>query len=211
LIKAIIDGGIMIRYRPLLLAVILWLMALPALADDITDQLKSALQLYEEGDVTEAIEELEFTLTQMRQKKAEGLGELFPAPPQGWEAEEVESQAMGRAAFGGAVTASRKYNQQKGDGRAEIEVVSDSPMVQSMGMLLNNPAIAGSGKNTKLIRINRQKALLQQDAKDEAELTFLVEGKVLVKVRVDQVGDPAKTVKDFAKLIDIKKLKELTM
>jgi hypothetical protein len=199
------------KYWLLLLVLVPWLMALPASADDITDQLKSAIELYEEGNVTEAIEELEFTLTQMRQKKAEGLSELFPTPPQGWVAEEVESQAMGRAAFGGAVTASRKYTQEKGDGWAEIEVVSDSPMVQSMGMLLNNPAIAGSGKNTKLIRINRQKALLQQDSKDEAELTFLVEGKVLVKIQAQQVGDPAKTVKDFAKLIDIKKLKELTM
>ena len=152
----------MIKRLPLILALILSLMALPALADDITDQLKAAIELYEEGNVTEAIEELEFTLTQMRQKKAEGLSGLFPDPPQGWEAEEVESQAMGRAAFGGAVTASRRYKQQKGDGWAEIEVVTDSPMIQSMGIMLNNPAIAGSGKNTKLIRVNRQKALLQQ-------------------------------------------------
>jgi len=199
------------KHWPLLLGLGIWLVAFPALADDITDQLKTALKLYEEGKVTEAIEELEFTLNQMRQKKAEGLGELFPAAPQGWVAEEVESQAVGQAAFGGAVTASRRYKQESGEGWVEIEVVSDSPMIQTMGMLINNPAIAGADKNTKLIRIDRQKALLKQDSKEEAELTFLVEGKVLVKVQVGQVADPAQTATDFAKLIDIKKLKELTM
>lgn len=46
-----------------------------ALADEISDQLKQGITFYEEGNVSQAIGEVEFALAQMKQKKAESLGQ----------------------------------------------------------------------------------------------------------------------------------------
>ncbi len=184
--------------------------AAPASADEIVEQLEAAIELYKEGNITEALEELDFATAQLRQKKGENMGDLFPEALPGWKAEEFESQAVGRAAFGGGITASRRYTKD-GGGEAEIEVMSDSPMIQTMGMLLNNPALAGADKDTKLIRINRQKALLKTEQKDRAEVSFIVEGKVMVQVMVNGLDDAAEVAQAYAKKIDLKKLKELTL
>ena len=186
------------------------LLAAPVLADEIEEQLQTAIELYKEGNITGALEELEFATAQLRQKKAENMGALFPEPLAGWKAEEFESQSMGQAAFGGGITVSRRYIKD-GGGNAVIEVMSDSPMMQTMGMLINNPALVGASKNTKLIRIKRQKALLKTERKNKAELTFLVESKVLVRVEVNGLADAADVAKAYAKKIDLKKLKELTL
>lgn len=192
------------------LALILcFFLAAPAFADEILEQLETAVQLYKDGDITGALEELDFAVAQLRQKKGENMGALFPEPLEGWKAEKFQSGAAGGAAFGGGITASRRYT--KDNASAEIEVMSDSPMVQTMGALLSNPAIAGADKNTKLIRINRQKALLKTERKDRAEVTFLVDGKVLVQVKAQGMDDAAEVAQAYAKKIDIKKLKELTM
>ena len=184
--------------------------AAPASADEIVEQLEAAIELYKEGNITEALEELDFATTQLRQKKGENMGALFPDALEGWKAEEFQSGAVGGAAFGGGITASRRYTKD-GGGSAEIEVMSDSPMVQTMGALLSNPAIAGADKNTKLIRIKRQKMLLKTERENQAELTFLVENKVLVQIKVEGLADAAEAAQAYAKKIDLKKLKELTL
>ncbi len=184
--------------------------AAPASADEILEQLEAAVELYKDGDITGTLEELDFAVAQLRQKKGENMGALFPEPLDGWKAEEFQSGAAGGAAFGGGITASRRYTKD-GGGNAEIEVMSDSPMVQTMGALLSNPAIAGADKNTKLIRIKRQKMLLKTERKNQAELTFLVENKVLVQIKVQGLADAAEVAKAYAKKIDFKKLKELTL
>ena len=198
------------KFTVSLVLITCFFVAAPAFADEILEQLEAAVELYKKGDITGALEELDFAVAQLRQKKGENMGALFPEPLDGWTAEEFQSGAAGGVAFGGGITASRRYTKD-GGGEAEIEVMSDSPMVQTMGALLSNPAIAGADKNTKLIRVNRQKALLKTESKDRAEITFLVDGKVLVQVKVNGLDDAEEAAKAYAEKIDLKKLKDLTM
>ena len=100
------------------------LMVLPgaALADDITDMIKRGLKLYEEGNLSQAMEELNFALAQMRQKKADSLTEIFPDAPSGWKAEKAVSESAGAGLLGGGISASRKYKQDGGKGKAKVEI-----------------------------------------------------------------------------------------
>lgn len=179
-----------------------------AAADEVTDQIELGLKLYKEGNINEALSELEFALAQIRQKKAEGMGDLFPEPPSGWTAQEFESQAVGGGALG-SISASRQYDQTGGQGRVDIEIISDSPMITSLAMVLGNPMVTQGDKRTKLIKVAGQRALLKQKSKSRAELTFIVANKIMVTVKARRIPEAAKVVKDFGTRVNIKKLKEL--
>lgn len=190
----------------LCLCLLAWAVA-PALADEIADQLERGLKLYREGKVTEALNEVEFATVQMRQKKAESFAQVFPPAPAGFQAEKVESQAAGQALFGGGVSASRVYR--KGETEVKVEIMSDSPLIQPLAMVLTNPALA-QGQGQKLIRAGDQRAVVQHNGDDQAELSMLVDNKVLVKVEAYHAAGAAELVKDFAGKVNLAKLRELS-
>lgn len=182
----------------------------PALADDITDQINDALDFYKKGKISEAINELEFAVAQLRQKKAGSLTDIFPDAPSGWKADKAKSQAAGRAMMGGGITASRVYRK-SGGGQATIEIVSDSPMLQTLAMVMQNPMFLQGGSQGKLIRIKGNKALLKETTDKRASLqAMLNNGKVLLKVDVSRVDDAANIAKKFARMVDFDKISELT-
>jgi hypothetical protein len=178
-----------------------------ARADEITDQIERGLKLYKEGKISEALSELDYAAGLLRQKKAEAIAALFPPAPSGWKAEKAESQALGQAIFGGGIHAERVYKAEKGNGRVKLEIMSDSPWLQTLAMVLTNPMLAQS-QGGKLIRIGDEKALLQvHDGR--AEISLSLDSKILVKVeaQADKAEDLAK---DFLGRVDLKKLRELS-
>ncbi|MCB2187156.1 MAG: hypothetical protein KQJ78_12105 [Deltaproteobacteria bacterium] len=181
----------------------------PALADDISDRLKKGTELYEQGDLAGALEELELAITQIRQKKGEALEKVFPAAPAGWQAEKAESQAAGPGMFGGGVTATQAYRQTSGEGTAEIQIISDSPLIQTLGMFLANPMFLQGGEQGKLVVIKGQKALLKKTGDDSAELQTLLDNKVLVRVEVSGVKGPDQVAQTFAEAIEFEKIRAL--
>jgi hypothetical protein len=196
------------------MAALLWCLCLAAVpaaaaADEVAQQLERSLKLYEDGKVSQAIEEVSFALAQMRQKKAELLGELFPDAPEGWKAAKAKSQAGGAALMGGGVSASRSYTQKDGKGQAEVEVVTDSPLIQSVAMILSNPMFLQSGQHGKLVRINGEKALLKDEGK-RAELQAIVNNKALMKAVVRNHDQAAELARSLAQGVDMERLKEMT-
>ncbi|MBW1712362.1 MAG: hypothetical protein JRJ59_04360 [Deltaproteobacteria bacterium] len=184
----------------------------PAWADEIADQIELGLKLYKEGKIAEALSELDFAVAQLRQKKAEGMGVLFPDALPGWKAEEAQAESMGQAMFGGGITASREYSQESGPGRVKIEILSDSPMIQTFAMLISNPALLKSSKKgkAKLVRVAKQKAVLNQEDSTSAELQMVFNNKVLIKVDVSETNKADQVAMDYAQGIDFDKLKEMT-
>jgi len=182
--------------------------ALPAAADQIGGQLEKGLKLYQEGKLSQAISEIEFALAQLKQKKAEALSRIFPEPLPGWTAEKAQGSSAGGAMLGGGITASRRYADQ-GKGRVKVEVVTDSPLIQSLAMMLSNPMFLQSGKAGKLVLFQGHKAVLK-DKGQRAELQCLLEGKVLLRVSAWRVKGAASVVQQFAAKMDLGKLKDLT-
>ena len=184
--------------------------SLPALADEISDQIKRGLKLYEDGDLTGAVEELEFALAQMRQQKAENLTKIFPKAPSGWEAEKPKAQSAGRALLGGGINVTQVYKQGRGDGTVTMEVVTDSPFIQTLAMVLANPMIMQGDDHGRLIRLHGEKGLLKQVGKDGAELQILIDKRILFKVEVRQTDSADTVAKQFGELMDVKKLRDIT-
>ena len=74
--------------------------------------MQSALDAYAEGDVTVALEELDYATKLLNRMKAESLAEFLPAAQAGWTREEEddpESAGAAMAMFGGGTAAAATY------------------------------------------------------------------------------------------------------
>lgn len=150
--------------------------------DAVIDTVKEAVRQYRNKDFAGAISNLDYAAHLIRQKKSELLKDLLPEPFYGWQADTPESQSLGIAVFGGGSTVSRDYSAPSG-AAVSIEIVSDSPVLQSIIMMLNNPLFAGaSGGNLQTIK--RQRAMIKYDQEERSgEINIVVANRFIVTVK----------------------------
>lgn len=173
-------------------------------ADDIKEAIEDGMKAYDEGDYKEAATSLEIAVQMIREMRGGNMTQLLPEPLDGWTADEASSETMGAAMFGGGTTLERNYS--KDNSEVTISIVGDSPMIQSMGMLFNNPMLA-SGSGMKFKKINGERVLVEfEDGDDSGEITAFLNGKWLVTISGDGV-----TLDDliaYAELVPFEKLGE---
>lgn len=153
--------------------------------DDVLATIEQAVKQYKAGDLAGAASNVDYAAQLIRQKKSEKMKSLLPEPLAGWHAGEPTAQAMGTAVFGGGVTVSRKYT--KGASSVEVEIVSDSPVLQSVMMMLNNPMFAGAGGGT-LEMIKGQRAIVKYNKGNHSgDVNIVAAGRFMVTVKGQQV------------------------
>ncbi len=175
----------------------------PAIAveetDDVLTTIDQAVKQYKSGDYAGAASNLDYASQLVRQKKSERMKSLLPEPFIGWEAKEASSQALGTAVFGGGVTVRRDYFS-KNNGSVSIEIVSDSPVLQSIMMMLNNPMFAGASGGM-LETIKAQRAIVKFDDKDRSgEINIVVASRFMVTVKGKGVN--RNTLVKYAEAVD---------
>ena len=157
-----------------------------AAEDTVLTTIKEATRQYQAGDYSGAASNLDYASQLIRQKKSEKMKALLPEPLTGWEAKEASAQALGAAVLGGGVTVSRDYT--KGPAFVSVEIVSDSPVLQSVLMMINNPVFAGAGGG-KLETIKGQRAVLKYDSgKQSGELYIVVASRFVITIKGRQVA-----------------------
>jgi len=173
-------------------------------ADEITDSIGEAMEYYKESNYVEAANSLDYASQLIRQKRSGKLEALLPEPLAGWSAEDVKSQAAGSGYFGGMISAKRNYT--KDNSSVTIEIITDSPALQSMVMLFSNPAYA-SADGGKLTKIKNQKAIIKYNPSDKnGEINIVVEKQYLVSVKGRDINQ--NDLVDYASAIDYKTLKK---
>jgi hypothetical protein len=163
-------------------------------ADDVIDQINEALQAYQNHDTQTAITALDAASNLLRQSRADGLKRLLPQPPPGWTADAAESTAVSVAMLGGGITASRAYH--NGVQRVEVQLVADSPMLQSLAALISSPLGAIGGMKTVVIG-GRRMSYTENDRTYMA----LVADKMIVKIQ-GNADTPDPTLRSFIAAID---------
>ncbi len=183
-----------------LLAAGLFAVALPLHADDVTDSIDEALKAYKDSDYATAAQSLDAAAQLVRQKRAELFKELLPEAPAGWTAEEATAQSAAAAMFGGGVTAERHYT--KGDASMTVKLITDSPLLQGVMMMMGNPMFANADGG-KLERIKGQKAVIKN--KDgSGSVNVVVNGTLLVQIEGNDVSDA--DLRTFAQAVDYGKI-----
>ncbi|MEH8019855.1 hypothetical protein [Rheinheimera metallidurans] len=187
-------------HKTLLISGLTALLSMPASADDIDDAIATATKHYKAGELSQAIAQLDYASTLIRQEKGEQVKKVFPAPPSGWKADEASSDVAGAAMFGGGINASRAYYND--NSRIEIQLMMDSPMLQAFSMMLSNPSmIAMSGG--KLTKIQGIQAVQKIDG-DSVEIQFVTPSGAMVTLSGDKAAQS--TLLELANAIDLKKL-----
>lgn len=173
-------------------------------ADEISEGLDRARQLYERGDLSGAVTETNFAFNALHQKRSALYSTLFPPAPAGWTLEESSDDGAGSALaaqmLGGGVMVERRYTRGE-DNSIKATVIVDSPMIQALASMVNNPAMLGSG--AKRVRIGNDNAVLQRDGED-TDLT-LARGNVAIKLEGSGIKD-AEVLTQLMKGFDLAKL-----
>jgi hypothetical protein len=172
--------------------------AVPALADDITDAIDQARKAYQAGDLANAKQSLDLASQLIGQKNAESFAALLPNPLPGWKAEKVQTQAVGMVGFGGSV-ATRSYSNAKGD-NIEVQITGDSALVMQFAPLMNNPQFAGA--MGKIVRVGSQRAIQTADG----DIQMVIANKFLVSV---QGSADAGSKMAYAQAVDVSKLSKM--
>ena len=170
----------------LALAVLVAPSSLHASEDTVLSTIREATRQYQAGDYSGSASNLDYASQLIRQKKSERMKELLPEPLPGWEGKEASAQALGAAVLGGGVTVSRDYT--RGASSISVEIVSDSPVLQSVLMMLNNPVFAGAGGG-KLETVKGNRSVLKFDSgKKSGELYIVVASRFVITIKGRQVA-----------------------
>lgn len=169
-------------------------------ADEITDAVDEAMSAYKEGELSEAVSQLDYAAGLIRQQKAEAIKAVFPKPLSGWDATDIESEATGGMMMGGGISAEREYT--KGDAYITIELVTDSPMLQSMMGMLNNPSLV-TMNGGKLTKIQGHKAILN-DQNGDPEIILIIDSNAMFTLRAD--GATTKELKAYGEALNLEAL-----
>ena len=175
----------------------------PEEQDVVLRSIQEAIKQYHADQFESAVSNLDYATQLIRQKKSERMKSLLPEPFWGWQAKEARSQALGTAVFGGGVTVSRDYFNATGS-TLSIEIVSDSPVLQSVIMLLSNPLFAGTSGGS-LQTIKQQRAIIKYNDKDQqGEINIVVAGRFIVNVKGRNIDQA--TLLRYAEAIDFEAL-----
>jgi hypothetical protein len=166
------------------MAVVLLSMNGLARADEVSDQIKEALEFYEKGSYSEAVTALNFAVGQIQQKQTAGLKDVFPKPLKGWTAEETSGEFGAAPFLGGGISASRRYFVENGDKSVTIEIVTDSPLLQSVLMFYTNPAFFANQPDTKLVKIEGRKAIQKFSQQEQGgEINIVIGSRMLISIK----------------------------
>lgn len=174
-------------------------------ADDVTDSINEGLQHYKNKEYGEAAQSLNYASQLIQQMKGKSLESLLPEPLSGWAAENAGSQAAGAAMFGGGISAERQYH--KDSSSINVQIVTDSPILQSVMMMMTNPMFAMSDGG-KMEKLSGQKAIVKYDSTSKrGDIKIVVVNRFLVTIEGNDVHK--EDLEAYAKAIDYKKLASL--
>lgn len=175
--------------RSLLCAFFLAFIILPPVVraeDEVLRTIDEAVSQYRKGDFAGAASNLDYAAQLIRQKKSEEMKSLLPEPLSGWVAEPASAQALGTAVFGGGITVSRSYSNPPSS--ISIDIVSDSPLLQSLVMMLNNPMFVGASGG-KLEAVKGQRAIVKyNETTGSGDLNIVVDNRFMVTVKGQKVS-----------------------
>lgn len=188
----------------LFMVLAVWHPNFAAAEDTVLSTIEKAVNQYKAGEYADAASNLDYASQLVRQQKSEKMKQLLPEPLPGWEAGEASAHTIGAAVLGGGVTVSRDYF--KKDASLSLEIVSDSPVLQSVLMMINNPMFAGAGGG-QLETLKGQRAIIKFDAnKRSGDVYVVVAGRFMVTVKGDKVD--REDLINLAEAVDYKQLTE---
>ena len=170
-------------------------------ADEITEQINTARDAYERGELQTSIQGLQFVIAAIQERVNSSLLQLLPPPLDGWTAEAPEVIAGGMATMIVGTQLSRKYSRSD-DAHLEIKLTANSPFMPMMTMMFSNPLLLQSQANTRLYTHAGRRGIVKEDPSVKHwEISLMGEGNLLIQV--EGTGIDKLEAEAYLKAIDI--------
>lgn len=190
--------------RTLTAALALALAAAHARADEITDQIHSALEAYEQQDYTGAISDLNFAVAQIREIVQTRNAQLLPEPLDGWSASEVENMGAAMAMVGGGTSMTRRYT--RGAESLEINITANSPWIAGMMQIISNPMLMAGNPDLRPYRYKRANGM-KDTSEGRVEVTLSLASQIMVKVTGENLSDEA-VIERYLDTMDFERIQQ---
>ncbi len=190
--------------RFLLIIATVMLFTSTVFADNVIDSIEKAKALYAQGKYYKAVTELNFAIGLIQDKQLDKFKTLLPEPPSGWSAENVEGSRAAGQIMGGGINVSRNYHSKDGQ-EVHIEMITDSPLLSSVMMLLSNPLIMGGGR---LVAIKGEKGIEEwHPGEHSGKIQIVLQNRMLITIRGSNLK-AKNALYDFAKRLDFSRIKK---
>jgi len=155
------------------LLAITMLLAINISAQDTDALLDKAGSEYKSGNLENARFELQQVLQEINQAIGRDILALLPDDMEGMTKVEDEDNVTGINTGFAGLFVNRNYQGENRD--ASIEIVSDSPLLGTINLMLNMPVFIGGDPNQKRIKIDGQKALLTKYTGEDGSISYDVQ------------------------------------
>jgi hypothetical protein len=183
-----------------------------AQADKVTDAIDRATKAYGDGKLSSTSRELQFAIGRIGRRLAKAYEEAMPPAPDGWKARRARRQNQGIGVMGMGISVQRRYRPDGGSsrGRASAQLVIDNPMIQAMGAMFANPAMAQSSGYERLeVKGLAQPGFIKFDEdRKRGDAIILVAGRIFMKVEASNI-ESEDVLRKLVEGWNIKRIKEI--
>jgi hypothetical protein len=159
-------------------------------AQDFQTNIKTAKVSYQSGKLEDAHFALQKAMQELDIQVGKEVMKLLPAKLDSLPAKLNSDNISGNTGFSGA-TIERSY--EKSGKRAEISVVSNSPVIAVLNTYINNPALLQSSDgSTKVLKLQGYKAKLQRSDAGDGKFDYEIEvplGSALISFKVQNSSE----------------------
>ena len=129
--------------------------------------IKEAQDFIAQKEYKQAQLSLQDAVNELNRLIAQQVGESLPGEINGLKADgEAEVETAGMGMLGGGVQISRSYTHPSNDqNTAQVQIITNSPMLASLGMYITNPGMMGN--EYKGVRIGTTRAILRSESSDD--------------------------------------------
>lgn len=176
-----------------------------ATADEIQSAIDEGIAAFGDEQYSQAASQFELAAQLLRERSGASLAKALPTSPEGWTTEdEPEIQAVGASVMGGMTSASQTYR--KGDSSVNVRIMSDSPLVGQISMLLENPSMVQQ-LGQKVFKAEGIEGIVTYDEDSSSgTLTAAVSDRFFISVDGNAVD--VATLEEFAKGVDVELLNQ---
>jgi len=165
-----------------------------ARADEVADNIAKAAAAWQAHDSQGTLNALDAATKAVHQVRADALKQLLPLPLPGWTADPPQTSAVGVEMLGGGTSASRIYH--NGSERVDVQITTDSPMLQNMAALLQSPYAQAAGVKAVTVAGHA----LSYTESDNSYIA-LVADKIIIKIAGNK-DTPEPVVRTFVAAVD---------
>lgn len=160
-----------------------------AFSQEFSQYLSTAKSAYSSGKLEDARFAMQQMMMELDKQSGRELLKIFPGKLESLSVNAGADEVSGSSSFTGVIT-QRSYG--AGAQTAELQVITNSPMVAALNSLLSLPFVTSSDPNQKRIKVNGYKGLINRQSDEsgpaqyEAQIPF---GSALLTLKTTGISE----------------------